>query len=619
VSYGSGPDTSLDRLVRLLALALTLAFSIFLLRMVQLQVIESEALALRSAKNSVRTVRLDAPRGDILERDGDVLALTRPAFGVQVIPSELRREEVAYDVLGRLLDDEPDVLRERVGSPRGRARYQPVRLGGDVGFSQYAALRAHLFAMPGVVTDVRARRQYAGGALAAHVLGTLGEVTREQLATRPYAGYRPGDFVGTSGVEKLLEATLRGRNGGRNVVVDVSGREVEEIAEIAPLKGGTVVLTLDVDLQRAARDALANAEPPVPAGAVVALDPRNGDILALVSYPFFDPNDFAAGIGADLWEGLRSDPWKPLQNRAVAGQYPPGSTYKPLLAAAALEDGILRTGDRFFCPGHFRLGRRTYRCWKREGHGWMDVRDALKYSCDVFFYQVGLKLGIDRLAHYARAFGFGRASGSPFPDERSGLVPTREWKERRIKEPWMDGETVSASIGQGFNLVTPLQLAVAFAALAGDGTVYEPRLMLSLFDRDGALVEQPPARARGRVPVDAKHLTLVREALEAVVMESGGTGGRARVPDARIAGKTGTAQVVALKHTEGLEDDEVPVRHRDHAWFAAFAPADAPEIVVVVLVEHGGGGGAVAAPLAQQVLKAFFAERVPASEVARAD
>lgn len=595
---GRGPEAGLEGPLRLLALGAVVVFAIFLLRLVQLQVIEGDELSLRSERNFVRSERVEAPRGDILDRHGAVLATTRPAFGLGVIPSEVRQAERTFAVLGRLLGDDPAALRERVGTPRGRARYQPVRVRADLAFEELARVETHRYALPGVVTDVRARRDYVEGSLAAHLLGTIGEVTSDQLETRAFAGYRAGEIVGQSGIEALLEPALRGRAGGRNVVVDVAGREMDVIGEVEPVRGGSVALTLDIDLQRVAAAALRDAQ--ASAGAIVALDPRNGDVLALVSHPAYDPNAFAGGIEPAAWKALRDDPWKPLQNRAVAGQYPPGSTYKALLAAAVLEEGVVGLGERIFCPGHFTLGRRTYRCWKPGGHGWMAVHDALKQSCDVFFYTVGLRLGIDRQATFARAFGLGRTTGSPFRDEQPGLVPTRAWKEKRFGERWMDGETVSSSIGQGFDLVTPLQLAVAFAAIANGGKVLEPRLVLS---------GDAPPRVREEVPVRPEHLETVRSALEAVVMEPGGTGGRARVPDQRIAGKTGTAQVVGLKHTEGVDDRDVPIRYRDHAWFAAFAPADAPEIVVTVLVEHGGGGGANAAPLAQKVLAAFFAGR----------
>ncbi len=614
--FRQGADSSLDGPLRALALAIGVVFAVFFLRLVQLQVIEGEDLRVRSERNFVRTVRVEAPRGDILERDGDVLATTRPAFGVAVIPSELREPELTWSVLGELLEDDPARLAEKVGNPRGRRLHQPVRLLDDLAFEELARVETHRYALPGVHTDVRARRDYLGGPLAAHVLGSLGEISERQLQTRAFAGYRAGEVVGKSGVESLLETSLRGRAGGRNVVVDVAGREVDVLEEVNPVRGGTVMLSIDMDLQRAALRALSEPGPDaIPAGAVVALDVRSGDILALVSYPGFDPNDFAAGIDPETWSALRDDPRKPLQNRAVAGQYPPGSTYKALVAAAALEEGVVGRKERFFCPGHFRLGRRTYRCWKRAGHGWMDLHDAIKYSCDVYFYNIGLRLGIDRMAHYARGFGLGTRTGAPFPGERPGLVPTMDWKERRFGEKWVEGETVSAAIGQGFNLVTPLQLAVSFASLANGGKVLEPRLVRSRFDSQGALVEQPAVKVVGNAPVGESALAAVRGGLEAVVMDPGGTGGRARVPGWRVAGKTGTAQVVSLKHTENL-GDEIPVKYRDHAWFAAFAPAEAPEIAVVVLVEHGGGGGAVAAPIAGQVIAAWFEGRVPAPRVA---
>jgi penicillin-binding protein 2 len=606
-----GPsESSFDLPLRLLAVAIAAMFAVFFLRLVQLQVIEGEQLAQLSTRNFVRTTRVDAPRGDILDRDGDVLATTRPAFGVHVIPAELRRPDVAYEVLGRLLAREPGEIRDRVGKPRGRTRWQPVGLDADLAWEELARVESHRYALPGVVTDVRARRDYKDGPLFAHVLGTLGEITAAQLDTRDFAGYRSGDMIGQSGLEALLERTLRGRDGGRNVVVDVAGREIEVIDEVESVRGGTALLTLDLDLQRAAYAAFVEAGPDLaPAGALVALDPRNGDILALLSYPPYDPNAFAAGIDPKVWKQLREDRWKPLQNRAVSGQYPPGSTYKAIVAAAALEAGVTHPGERVYCPGHYRLGRRVYRCWRREGHGSVDLRDALKMSCDVYFYTMGVRLGIDRLAQYAKSLGLGSSTGSPFAEERAGLIPTTAWKERRFGEKWIEGETVSAAIGQGFDLVTPLQLAVAYAALANGGQVVRPRLALSLFDSEGGLVEQPAAEIRSRAAFKPKNLAAVMDGLEAVVGEQRGTGGRSRVEGVRVAGKTGTSQVVGLQHTEHLKDHEIPIQYRDHAWFVAVAPVEAPQIVVAVIAEHGRGGGATAAPIAQKVLQAYFVER----------
>lgn len=607
-------DLLFESRLTLLALAIVAVFALFGLRLVQFQLIEGQRLTDRSVRNSIRTLRLEPPRGDILDRRGNLLATTRPAFAVQVIPSELQRSDVTYEVLGRLLGRGPDELAERVGSPSGRARYQPVALDSDLSFESLARIESHRFALPGVVTAVRARRHYQQAALAAHLLGTLGQVTRSQLESEGFEGYSAGEIVGQSGIEARFERHLRGSPGGRNVMVDVAGREVEILDEVKAVPGGTVVLALDMELQRAAEAAF--AELGHRAGALVALDPRNGDVLAMVSMPTYDPDDFVTGIDEETWAALRDDPEKPLQNRVYGGQYPPGSVYKAIIAAAALEDGVIGPHTRAYCPGSFKLGRRTYRCWRREGHGSVDLRQALKESCDVFFYQTGLKLGIDRIAWFARGFNLGRRTGIDLPGERAGLIPTTDWKERRFEEPWIKGETVSASIGQGFDLTTPLQLAVAYGAIANGGTIYEPRLVLRLIDHDGGVVLETAPGARGQVPVRPEYLHLIRDGLVAAVEERGGTGGRARVPGVTVAGKTGTAQVVSLNQTEHLDEDEIAYQHRDHAWFAAFAPAEAPEIVVVALAEHGGHGGSAAAPLAQRVLARYF-ERAREREAQR--
>jgi penicillin-binding protein 2 len=301
-----------------------------------------------------------------------------------------------------------------------------------------------------------------------------------------------------------------------------------------------------------------------------------------------------------------TDPWRPLQNRALAGQYPPASVYKVFVALAALEDEVIEANEKIYCPGFFKKWGRSYRCWKRAGHGAVDLRDAIKQSCDVWFYEMGLRLGVDRIAHFARAFQLGSTSGFPFGDEKPGLIPTRAWKARRFGEAWQKGETVSIAIGQGFDLTTPIQLAVAYAAIANGGVLLEPRIVQKTVGADGVSEVAGSPVVRGHVPVSPESMARIRDALEAVVGESRGTASLARVPGVRVAGKTGTAQVVRLKYTEDLEPGEIPIKHRDHAWFVGFAPADSAKIVVVALVEHGGGGGAVAAPLAQRVFAAYF-------------
>jgi len=606
-----GPDSIVAGKIPLLAGCILFVFAIFAARLFQLQVLESADLRVKSKVNSVRTTLIEAPRGDILDREGRTLATTRPAFEVALLATELRRKPQVFRALGEIIDVDPARFETEVAAVRGRARFQPLRVAADLSLDQRARVEAHLHALPGVVSNIRPRRFYPFSEIGSHVLGYLGEIRREQLEAPDFSSYRQGEVIGQSGVEALVESGLRGKVGARYQIVDVLGRVQQLVEEVPAQPGGSITLTLDLDLQQVAEAAFEPDVPGQPArmGALVALDPRTGDVLALVSKPSYDPNVFAGGIASDEWKRLTRDEWKPLQNRALAGQYPPGSTYKAFVAAAALEKGLVRPEERFYCPGSYRLGRRSYRCWKKEGHGEVDLRTALARSCDVYFYTVGRRLGIDQIAFFSRGFGLGRATGIPLRGEQPGLVPTAEWKLRRFKEPWMEGETVSASIGQGFNLVTPLQLAVAFGAFGTGGLLMTPRLVLSLPDESGRQVAGPAPERLGSVPVDARHLARVASGLEAVVAEPGGTGGRSRVPGVRVAGKTGTAQVVGLQHTEGIDEHELDIRYRDHAWFAAFAPVENAEISVAVVVEHGGHGGSAAAPLAQKVLAKYFEKK----------
>jgi penicillin-binding protein 2 len=611
-----GVDSPLgDGRLGLVAVVIVIAFSVFTVRLFQLQILEGADLRQRSQKNSVRTLVLEAPRGEILDREGRVLAANRPAYRVQVMPNELRSPERTFDALGQLLGRDAAELADVVGEPRGRKRFQPVELDGDMGEARLARVEAHRFAMPGVVTDMRPRRHYVEATRAAHLLGTIGEVQQAQLEQERFSDYRPGAIVGQTGLEARLEDHLRGKAGGRNVIVDVAGREMREVDKIQPIPGGRVRLNIDLDLQRVAEQAFESEDPEQPdkMGALVALDPRNGEVLALVSRPTYDPNDFAGGIDLDIWRGLIGDEWVPLQNRAIAGQYSPGSTFKAIVAVAGLAEGEVDPEEEVFCPGYYRMGRRTYRCWKRGGHGLVNLAQALVHSCDVYFYQLGVTLGIDRISHYAKVFGFGQLTGIDLPGEQPGLVPTREWKERVKKEPWQKGETVSVSIGQGANLVTATQLAVAFSVIANGGTRVQPRLLRGLESWDGSLVEVPDPPKSVEVGISKDVLDRVSRALTAVVQEPRGTGGRARVPGVLVAGKTGTTQVVSLDIVKDMEDDEIPLRYRDHAVFAAYAPADAAEIAVAVIVEHAGaGGGTVAAPIAQKVLARYFEKKAAA-------
>jgi penicillin-binding protein 2 len=608
MSHLAGTDLPIDGRLRLFAALLGAAFAIFELRLFQLQVLDADELREQALRNSVRTERLEAQRGEIVDREGRVLAKTRSAFELDVVPSDLQRREVTFAALGQLLERDPDELVAKLGSPRGIARFRPVRLVGDLDDVQLARVETHRFALPGVSTRVRPLRHYLDGEMAAHLLGTLGEIRGDQLEQETFSEYRSGDIIGQTGLESILEQRLRGRAGGRNVMVDAAGREVQVLDEIAPESGSRVVLTLDLDLQRAAWEAfhdVPEGEPPK-MGSVVAIDVRSGDVLVMLSQPTFDPNLFSGGIDAASWRALTGDEWDPLRNRAIQNHYPPGSTHKAVVAAALLQEGVVTPHTRTFCPGFFRFGGRTYRCWKREGHGSVDLKKAIQQSCDVFFYTYGVQLGIDRLANIAKSFGLGQPTGIGLAGEVGGLVPSSEWKQRRFGERWYPGETVSSAIGQGYNLYTPIQLAVSYAAIAS-GQLIEPRLVLRI-EGDGKVEQMPPSPATP-VAVSPEHLALVRRGMTAVVEEPGGTGARARVPGVKVAGKTGTAQVVQLQHTEGMKETDIPIRYRDHAWFGAFAPADAPEIAVGVFIEHGLHGSSGAGPVAQRILARYFEKR----------
>ncbi len=589
-------------------LLMLIAFGVFTVRLFYLQILEGEHLLERSRQNSVRLQRFPAPRGDIFDRNGRLLAGTRPSYRLHAVPADLRRSGRTYDALAGLLELPLADLRRRVSRNASVLPYQPVLLRRDLDYETLARIEAHRFALPGVDVTAFPRRHYPYGELAAHLLGTLGEISAVQLEGAGREGYRPGDLTGQTGIERSYEAQLRGRAGGRNVEVDADGREVKELGKIDSVPGGALVLALDQDLQQRAEAAFTEVpEGEAPhIGAAVVLDVQSGDVLVLASAPAYDPGEFV-GIDPQRWAALRGDLRNPLHSRAHQSHYPPGSVHKAVVAVALLEEGVVDETSSVMCPGYYHYGSRNYRCWRRRGHGKVNLRTALKESCDVFFYHFGVQLGIDRLARTARAFGIGRRSGIDLPDEASGLAPTSAWKEARFGEPWQPGETLSAAIGQGFYLYSPLQLAVVYAALANGGRVLKPRLVLSTREREGP--GQSTQASFDHFEISEAHLAMVQDALVAVVEEQGGTGRRARVEGWRVAGKTGTAQVVGIEHTEGMEEEEIPRALRDHAWFAAFAPADAPEIAVSVFVEHGLHGGGSAAGIAGKILNHYFAKR----------
>jgi penicillin-binding protein 2 len=576
--------------------AAALGILLLALRLWDLQVIRGEQMAILSENNRIRLRRVPATRGRMVDRSGKVLVDSQASFEAVLVPEDARDLPSTVEVLAQSLHQSVSDTQATLERSAGRPPFQEVLIKRNLSFDEVAAIETHQLELPGVTLRVTPSRIYPYGAVLAHVLGYVGEATQDELERDPH--YRSGDVVGKAGLEKAWEADLRGIHGGQQVEVDALGRELRVLDEEEAIPGHTLVLSIDLDLQQAAEAALGDE-----AGAIVALDPHTGDVLAMVSRPAFDPNEFTGGIKPDRWRELTQAPRRPLNARATQGQYPPGSTFKLIMATAALEEGIVNPFTRVHCSGHLQFGTHDFRCWKKGGHGSMNVHDALVNSCDVFFYEVGERLGIDSIARYAREFGLGAPTGIEIGNERAGIIPDSEWKKRVFKQPWFAGETLSAAIGQGYVTATPLQMAEAAATIA-TGVRYKPRLVNRVEAIDGSTVQTIAPQVAGKLAVRDTVLKQVREGLIDVVAH--GTGKRAALPNVTVAGKTGTSQVVTLG-AERIPAAKLKWEQRDHAWFVAYAPAEDPAIAVATLVEHAeGGGGAVAAPVTKQVLEAFF-------------
>jgi penicillin-binding protein 2 len=409
-------------------------------------------------------------------------------------------------------------------------------------------------------------------------------------------------MIGKYGVEYEWEAHLRGVDGGRQIEVDALGREIKPLRSIEPFPGNNVVLTIDLDLQKAAEEAYQDKS-----GALIAMDPKTGRILAMVSKPSFDPSIFARGVTAEEWKALMDHPFHPLRNKGIQGQYPPGSVFKIVTAIAGLETGAITPQTQISCNGFFSYGNRDFRCWKEKGHGTLNLHQALVESCDVYFYQVGLKVGVDAIGHYAGELGLGRKTGIGLPHEKAGIVPTTSWKKKRFGVPWYSGETLSVAIGQGYLNTTPLQLATLISAIANGGRFYLPRIVERVESIYGEELKGYPPVETGRADISEKTLRVIQEALMGAVNEPRGTGGACALKQVKVAGKTGTAQVIRMAADFKKGDmNRMPLKFRDHAWFAAYAPFEDPQIAVAILVEHGGYGGVAAAPIAKKVIAKYF-------------
>ncbi len=543
--------------------------------------------------NRLRKRPIRAPRGLISDRNGRLLVENIPSYDLLLDRSRSADITASLAFAAGVLEQPVDELAATLERSRNQPAFKPVPLSSDLTLADVARFQVESLEHPEFEIAVRHLRLYRHGSQTAHALGYLGEVSERELVDHPRR-YSAGDLLGRKGIERTYDDQLRGTDGERVVVVDSRGKPLDERDQRPAQPGASLSVSIDLDLQQTAQRLIGDR-----VGVVLALEPKSGQILALVSSPSYNPNLFARRMDSQQWRKLIEDPFHPLQNRAVQSGYSPGSIFKIVLAVAGLTENVIDESDTVFCGGAVKLYNRRFRCWKSGGHGWVNLRGALKYSCDIYFYQLGQKLGIERIADYARRFGLGRTTGIDLGDEKSGLVPDANWSRRVRKQPWYPGETISVAIGQGPLVTTPLQIAAMVAGVANGGWLPTPRL---------ALTPRAPANARAAAPqaigVNPKALDVVREALRAVVNETGGTGQGAFLPQVQIAGKTGTVQVVTQK--TWTKNEDLPFELRDHAWFVSFAPADDPELVIVVFLGHGGAGSKTAAPVAKGLYEHYF-------------
>jgi len=569
-------------------------------RMYQLQVVESDRYTTLAEENRINLRLLPPPRGRILDRYGRPLAINQENYRVSLVAEQVQDVDAILDALSRIISlgdhERQRILRE----VRRRRGFVPVTVRENLQWEDVSRIEVNAPDLPGLSIEVGQSRQYPFAHDFSHVLGYVAAVSEKEVTGDPLLEL-PGFKIGKNGVERVFDLNLRGKAGNSQVEVNAVGRVIRELSRQEGQPGDDLRLTIDRDLQKLAADRLKKEK----SAAAVVMDIHNGDVLVLSSVPGFDPNEFVTGLSSRSWRRLVNDPHTPLINKAISGLYAPGSTFKMVVALAALEANIVRPDHRVFCRGFTQLGNARFHCWKKHGHGWQDIYDAHKNSCDVYFYDIAKRIGVDRIAAMARKLGLGEKTGVDLPSEKGGVIPTRAWKKALIGTPWQQGETLISGIGQGFILTTPLQLAVMTARLANGGEAVTPRLVRP--ERIDGKDDTPKFK---KLAISRASLDVIRDGMNQVTNEHGGTAYRARISEKgmEVSGKSGTAQVRRISRAErearGLKNHERPWRERDHALFVGYAPSDDPRYAVAVVVEHGGGGSKVAAPIARDLLLA---------------
>lgn len=565
------------------------------------QVVQHQKFREMAQNNHLRTLALRAPRGTLFDRDGRALVENRDAFNISLLREQTRDLDHTLDALARITGIAREEFDAIVARHVNEPRYRPVLLVADASLAHVAAVLARRLELPDLLVQQVPTRHYPTDEMAAHLFGYVGEVTEAQLARQEHKGLAPGAVIGQSGVEQIYNGRLMGQDGARRVVINSVGREIEVLGERPPAEGTRLRLTIDADLQRAVEDGFRATGY---WGAAAVLDPRTGEILSLVSLPAYDPNRFASGIDRQTWTRLNTDPLRPLQNRAIQGRYSPGSTFKIVVAVAALEEGVVTPDHRIHCGGGASFYGRYFKCHLAGGHGSMDMRHALEKSCNVYFYTLGNMLGVDRIHKWAQLLGLADKTGIDLPHEVESLVPSTEWKRRRTGEKWYAGETISVAIGQGQVSVTPLALATMMATVANGGTRHVPHLLQAVDEGEGWR-PVPAPEPRSVAPMRAEHVAALHDGLWMAV-NGAGTAGRARLTGYDVSGKTGTAQVISNQGRAAAKGTDRDLR--DHGWFVFFAPRDNPQIAGVIFAEHSEHGY-LAAPIARHVIDTYFAKQ----------
>ena len=589
-----------------LRLLITVIFSVLAVGFWALQVVQHAKFEEMAENNHQRTLALRAPRGVVFDRNEHVLIENRRSYSISIVREHTKDLNRTVQLLASVLGVDEEVVRQIVDRHRREPSYRPIVVVQDATMAQVSAVRARRldFELPDVIVEQVPTRRYPD-TLAAHLFGYVGEVSDRDVSSN--GELKSGDIVGQSGIEKIYNAQLMGDDGARRVVVNSVGREIRTLEEEQPIEGKRLQLTIDYDVQKAVEDGFAalGKLDIAHSGAAVIMDPKTGEVLAFTSEPSYDPNSFAAGIDRATWASLNTDELRPLNDRAIQGRYSPGSTFKMAVATAALEEGVITPEFKVHCVGSATFYGRPFKCWKKGGHGTMDLRHAIEQSCNVYFYTIGNMTGIDKIHKGATLLGLGEKSGIDLPNEVQGLVPSPEWKKEKMHEKWYAGETVSVAIGQGQVTLTPVSMAVYISTIANGGTRVTPHLVKAIDDGNG-WKPVPPPPPRSQMPLKSETVKAIGDGLWMVVNQAG-TGHNAQLQGYDVSGKTGTAQVISLEGGKSAKG-KTAKNLRDNGWFVFFAPRDAPQIAGVVLAEHGLHGSN-AALVAKHAMEVFFAKK----------